>query len=133
MFDNLKGLAGMPGLLAKAGEMKARMADVQERLKAELGRLRSTADSGGGMVTATCNGRLELVSVKIDPARLNPATAKPDDLELLEDLIVAAVAAAQTKAQRDAAETTQREMAKAAEEIGLPPGMMDQLKGLGGE
>ena len=129
MLDSLKGLGDLPKLLAKAGEMRGRMGEVQERLKDELGRLRSTADSGGGMVTAVCNGRLELVSVKIDPTRLNPATAKPEDLELLEDLIVAAVAAAQDKAGREATEVTQREMAKAAEGLGLPPDLMAKLGG----
>ena len=87
MFDNLKNLAGLPGMLAKAREMQAKMQEVQGK----LGDLRAEADAGGGMVTATCNGKLELVRLKIDPARLDPSKAKPEDLELLEDLIVVAV------------------------------------------
>ena len=127
MFDKFKDLAGLPGMLAKAGAMKGRMADMQKGVAEKLGQLRVEADAGGGMVTATCNGKLELVRLKIDAARLNPATAKPEDLELLEDLIVAAVAAAQQKAQLQSAELTQKEMAKLAEELGLPPGMLGEM------
>ena len=132
MFGNLKDLAQLPQMLAKAKEMQEKMVDVQAKLKEELGRARTSADAGGGMVTATCNGRMELVSVKIDPTRLNPATAKPEDLELLEDLIVAAVAAAQSKAQEEASKVTQKAMADAARDAGLPPEMLDKLPGAGG-
>ncbi len=121
MFDNLKNLAGLPGMLGRVREMQAKMQEVQGR----LGEMRAEADAGGGMVTAICNGKLELVRLKIDAARLNLGAAGPADLELLEDLIVAAVAAAQQKA----AATAREEMAKAAQDIGLPAGMMDQIKG----
>lgn len=121
MFDNLKNVAGLPGMLAKAKEMQAKMQEVQGK----LGDLRAEADAGGGMVTATCNGKLELVRLKIDPTRLDPAKARPEDLEMLEDLVVAAVAAAQQKAAR----LSRDEMTKVAEEAGLPPGLMDNLPG----
>jgi DNA-binding YbaB/EbfC family protein len=121
MLDNLKSLAGLPGMLSKAREMQSRMKEVQ----AKLGELRAEADAGGGMVTATCNGKLELVRLKIDSARLSLGTAQAADLELLEDLVVAAVAAAQQKATTAARD----EMAKVAEEMGLPPGMLSQMKG----
>lgn len=121
MFDNLKSLAGLPGMLGRVREMQAKMQEVQGK----LGEMRAEGEAGGGMVTATCNGKLEVVRLKIDPARLNLGTASAADLELLEDLIVAAVAAAQQKA----AATAREEMAKAAEDIGLPPGMLDQIKG----
>ncbi len=124
MFDKFKDFANLPGMLAKAGAMQGRMADMQKQLGDKLGQMRVEADAGGGMVTAICNGKLELVRLKIDPTRLDPATAKPEDLELLEDLIVAAVAAAQQKAAAQAAEVTQREMSKIVEDMGLPPGMM---------
>ena len=130
MFDNLKNLAGLPGMMAKAREMQQRMATLQQELADQLADLRATADAGGEIVTATCNGKMELVNLKIDPARLNPAQAGEGDLELLEDLIVAAVAAAQTKAREQAAELTQREMGKIAEELELPPEMLAQLGGL---
>ncbi len=124
MFDNLKNLAGLPGMLGKVREMQAKMQEVQSK----LGELRAEADAGAGMVVATCNGKLELVKIKIDAERLNLGTAQAADLELLEDLVVAAVAAAQTKA----AEKSREQMAKVAEDMGLPPGMMEQMKGGGG-
>ena len=132
MFDNLKGIAGLPGMMGKFGEMKGRLGDVQKRIDDELGQVRAEADAGGGMVAATCNGRSELVRVKIDANRLDPSKAKPEDLELLEDLIVAAVAAAQVKARDQAADVSRREMSRAAEEMGLPPGLLDQLGKAGG-
>ena len=111
MFDALKNLGSLPGLMAKAREMQDRMNAMQE----ELGRKTVTADAGGGMVEATCNGRRELVRVRIDKSRLDP-----NDTEMLEDLIVAAVHAAQAKA----AELAKSEMNRVATEMGLPPGML---------
>ena len=127
MLDNLKNLAGLPGLMSKMGEMKGRMADMQAEVAKELGALRVDADSGGGMVVATCNGKGELVRLKIDPARLDPAKAAPEDLELLEDLIVAAVAAAQQKATKQGAEVASQKMQSLTADVGLPPGLLDQL------
>ncbi len=127
MLDNLKNLASLPGLMAKAGEMKERMAAMQAEVAKELGALRVDADSGGGMVTATCNGKGELVSLKIDPNRLDPSKASAEDLELLEDLIVAAVAAAQQKATQRGAEVAGEKMSAITADLGLPPGLMDQL------
>ena len=67
------------------------------------------------MVHATVNGRMELVKLHIDKSKIDP-----NDTEMLEDLIVAAVAAAQTKA----ADTAKAEMQKMAADMGLPPGML---------
>lgn len=111
MLDALKNIGNLPGLMAKAKEMQAKMAAAQE----ELGRRQVTADAGGGMVTATVSGRMELVKLKIDKTRIDPT-----DTEMLEDLIVAAVAAAQAKA----ANMVGSEMQKMASELGLPPGML---------
>src|SRR5437870_2788675 len=112
MFDNLKNLANLPGIMAKAREMQEKM----QQMQSELAQKQVTADAGGGMVTAIVNGRLELVRVRIDKSKL------PDvnDTEMLEDLIVAAVSAAQTKA----AEIVREEMSKAAGDLGLPPGIL---------
>lgn len=112
MFDSIKNLAGLPGMLAKAREMQEKMAAMQE----ELGQRQVSADVGGGMVTAIVNGRLELLKLRIDRAKL----LDPNDLEMIEDLTVAAVNAA----HRKAAEMMQHEMAKLASEVGLPPGML---------
>jgi DNA-binding YbaB/EbfC family protein len=113
MFDVLKNLGNLPGLMAKAREMQDKMKAMQD----ELARRHVSADAGGGMVEATVNGRLELVKLKIDKARIDP-----NDTEMLEDLVVAAVHAAQGKA----AEMVQGEMQKMAGDLGLPPGMLPQ-------
>jgi DNA-binding YbaB/EbfC family protein len=113
MFDALKGLGNLGGLMAKAREMQTKMQEVQE----ELGRKQVSSDAGGGMVEAVVNGRMELVKVRIDKSRIDV-----NDTELLEDMIVAAVHGAQTKA----AEMTKAEMAKAAGDMGLPPGLLPQ-------
>ena len=111
MFDALKGIGNLPGLMAKAREMQEKMQQMQE----DLAKRQVTADAAGGMVQATVNGRLELVKLKIDKARIDP-----NDTEMLEDVIVAAVAAAQQKA----AETAKDEMQKMATDMGIPPGML---------
>jgi len=111
MFDALKNIGNLPGLMAKAKEMREKMQAMQE----ELARRHVTADAGGGMVEATVNGRLELIRVRIDRQRVNTG-----DVEMLEDLIVAAVNAAQVKAGK----VMQDEMQKITSELGLPPGMM---------
>ena len=111
MFDALKNLGSLPGLMAKAREVQEKMKAVQE----ELARKTVSADAGGGMVEATCNGRMELVRLRIDKSRVDLG-----DTEMLEDLIVAAVHAAQSKA----AEMAKSEMGRVASEMGLPPGML---------
>ena len=111
MFDALKNLGSLPGLMAKAREMQDRMKSMQEELASKT----ATADAGGGMVEATCNGRMELVRVRIDKSRVDL-----NDTEMLEDLIVAAVQAAQAKAS----ELAKSEMQRVASEMGLPPGML---------
>ena len=111
MFDALKNLGSLPGLMAKAREMQDKMAAVQE----ELGRKTVSADAGGGLVEATCNGRRELVRVHIDKSRVDL-----NDTEMLEDLIVAAVRSAQDKA----VDVAKAEMQRVASEMGVPPGML---------
>jgi len=111
MFDALKNLGSLPGLMAKAREMQEKMQAMQE----EMARRQVSAEAAGGMVEATVNGRMELVRVRIDKAKIDPT-----DTEMLEDVIVAAVRAAQQKA----AEMMQAEMQKTAGEMGLPPGLL---------
>ena len=111
MFDNLKNLANLPGIMQKAREMQEKVKQMQD----EAGRKQVSADSGGGMVTAIVTGRLELVKIRIDKTKVDV-----NDTEMLEDLIVAAVNAAQAKA----AEMMRQEMARLASEAGLPPGML---------
>ena len=100
-------------LMSKAREMQDKMKAMQE----DLGRKQVTAEAAGGMVTATVNGKMQLVKVRIDKSKVDL-----NDTELLEDVIVAAVNAAQERA----AETVKQEMAKVSADLGLPPGMLPQ-------
>jgi DNA-binding YbaB/EbfC family protein len=111
MFDALKNLGNLRDLMGKAQEMQQQMKTLQE----EMARRTVVADAGGGMVTATVNGRLEVTAIKIDKSRLDV-----NDTEMLEDLIVAAVRAAQAKAAAE----MQTEMHKLTAGLGLPPGML---------
>ncbi|MFN4243300.1 MAG: YbaB/EbfC family nucleoid-associated protein [Tepidisphaerales bacterium] len=107
----LKNLGDLPGLMRKAQEMQEKALALQE----ELARRQVSADAGAGMVTATVNGRLELVRLRIDKDRIDLS-----DTALLEDMVVAAVAAA----QRKAAVMMQEELARMGSELGLPPGAL---------
>jgi nucleoid-associated protein EbfC len=111
MLDQLKNLANLPGLMNKAREMQDKMAAFQTTLAQK----RYPADAGAGAVSAVVNGRMELISVNIDKTKIDTA-----DTELLEDLIVSAVTAAQSKA----AASIQHDMAKMTGDLGLPPGMI---------
>jgi DNA-binding YbaB/EbfC family protein len=113
MFDNLKNLANLPSMLAKAREFQDKMKAMQE----ELGRKQVSADAGGGMVSAIVNGRMEVVKVRIDKSKIDV-----NDTEMLEDLIVAAINAAQVKA----AQMMKDEMQKMTADLGLPPGMLPE-------
>lgn len=89
--------------------------DVQ-RMQQELERRTSEASAGGGMVTAVVNGKYELVSLRIEKDAVDP-----DDVAMLQDLVVAAVNQAMAK-MRD---TAQQEMAKLTGGLSIPglPGM----------
>ena len=77
-------------MMKQAQQMQAKMAEVQEELKNES----VEASAGGGTVTAVVTGDLQLKSVKIDPSAVDP-----DDVELLEDMVTAAVNEAIRSAQ----------------------------------
>lgn len=98
------------GMMKKVGEMQARMKEVQE----ELARAEIDGQSGGGLVRITLDGKGEVKRVRIDPSLM-----KPDDVEIVEDLIVAAATDARAKA--DAA--MQEKMAEITGGLPLPPGM----------
>jgi DNA-binding YbaB/EbfC family protein len=111
MFDALKSLGNPMDLMRKAREMQENMQKMQD----ELARKTVSADAGGGMVSAVVNGRLEVVKVRIDKSKIDV-----NDTELLEDVITAAIAAAQAKAS----DMMREEMQKLAAGAGLPPGML---------
>lgn len=116
----LKGLGGLGGLGDMGKMMKAaqEMQDRMTALQAKLDDLEVTGESGAGMVRATANAKGILKGLTIDPSLF-----RPEDKEVVEDLILAAV----KDAQRRAAEAAQKEMARITEELGLPPGMMGGL------
>ena len=86
---------GMGNLQRMAMQMQQEMARVQ----AELETLTVDGQAGGGVVKATVTGKQELVSVTIDPAAVDP-----EDVEMLEDLVVAAVTEARRTAEQMASE-----------------------------
>ena len=104
------GFRGMPGGMNQAAMMKQAQKMQQDflRMQKELEEKEFTAKAGGGMVTATVNGKHELVGIEIKPEAVDP-----DDVEMLQDMILAAV----NEALRNAEETRNAEMAK------LAPGM----------
>jgi DNA-binding YbaB/EbfC family protein len=113
MFDALKNMGNLNELMDQAKRMQEQVQAMQE----EMGRKTVTADAGGGMAQATVNGRLELVKLKIDQTKIDL-----NDVELLEDVIIAAVHGAQTKA----AEMMKEEMGKMTGQLGIPPGMLPE-------
>jgi hypothetical protein len=120
MFDSLKGMAGMAGLLKDLPKIKAKIAEVRER----LGEITVDAETGGGAVRAVVDGTLTLREIHIEPGLLAGLVevGNPDDHAMAEDLITGAVNAAMTKAR----ERAEREMMHAAEELDLPipPGVL---------
>ena len=110
MLKGLGGLGDMAKMMKQAQEMQGKMADMQE----ELNNIMVIGESGAGLVKATATAKGELKGLDIDPSIFNG-----DDKEVVEDLILAAIKDAQSKAQ----ERMQSEMAKLTEGLGLPPGM----------
>ncbi len=78
----MKGIPNMGNLLKQAQQFQSRMAKLQEELADQT----VESSAGGGMVTVVVNGRQEILSIRIDPEVIDP-----DDPEMLQDLIMAAV------------------------------------------
>ncbi|MCI0431559.1 MAG: YbaB/EbfC family nucleoid-associated protein [Rhodospirillales bacterium] len=97
-------------MLKQAQAMQARMAELQTQLE----QVEMTGGAGGGMVAVTINGKGEARQVKIDPTLVDP-----DEIEVLEDLIVAAFNDAKAKVEAHVAE----EMAKLTGGLNLPAGL----------
>lgn len=109
----MKGIPNMGNLMKQAQQFQTKMAKLQE----ELGERTIEATAGGGMVTAVANGRQEILSVQIDPEVVDP-----EDVDMLQDLILAAVNDALTRAKN----MVNEEMGKLTQGMGLPniPGLM---------
>lgn len=100
-------LGGMGDILKQAQDMQKRMAKAQEDLKERV----VEASAGGGMVTAQANGRQELLTVKI-----SKEVVDPNDLGMLEDLVVAAV----NQALKKARELHEKELGKITGGLNIP-------------
>lgn len=98
------------GMMKAASEMKGKM----EAMQAELAELVVEGRSGGGMVTVSLSGKGDLRGLKIDPSLANPA-----EVEVLEDLIIAAFNDAKGKSEAE----MQRRMAEVTAGLPIPPGM----------
>lgn len=97
-------------MMKQAQEMQAKMNEMQER----LGEIEVQGQSGAGLVKVTLNGKGEMKALKIDRS-----LADPEEVEVLEDLIVAAFADAKAKVETTIQEETQKLMGG----LKLPPGL----------
>jgi hypothetical protein len=110
MLKGLGQLGDMAKIMKQAQEMQSRMTDAQARLD----EIEVTGESGAGLVQVTATAKGEVRRLAIDPSLF-----KPEEREVVEDLIVAAIQDAQARA----AEAAQTEMSKVTEGLELPPGM----------
>jgi DNA-binding YbaB/EbfC family protein len=105
------GLPNMSGMMKQIQKMQEKMAQVQEGLETKT----VSAEAGGGMVRVTANGKQHIVKIQIDREVVNP-----QDVEMLEDLVLAAI----NKALDEAAAMAQRELSQATS------GMLPSIPGL---
>jgi len=108
----MAGPPNMMGMMKQLQKVQEKIAQVQEDLESKT----VISESGGGMVKITANGKQQIVKIEIDKEVVNPS-----DIEMLEDLVLAAT----NKALQDAGKMAQEEMAKATS------GMLPNIPGLG--
>ncbi len=101
------GMGNMNNLMRQAKKMQEQMLKMQEELEGKT----VEASAGGGVVTVVANGKKEIVEITIDPGVVDP-----EDVEMLQDLIMAAA----NEALRQAEEMVQNEMSKITGGMGLP-------------
>ncbi len=108
----MKEMPNMGNLMKQAQQFQAKMAKMQE----ELGEKTIEVSAGGGMVTVVANGRQEIISINIETEVIDP-----DDAEMLQDLILAAVNDALSRAKN----MMNEEMGKLTQGLNLPnvPGL----------
>ena len=99
------GFRGMPGGMNQAAMMKQAQKMQQEmlRMQEEMESKTYSATTGGGMVTATVNGKHEVLDLKI-----NPDAVDPDDVDMLQDMIIAAINEAMRTADAEASQNMSR-------------------------
>ncbi len=117
MLKGLGNLANLPGLIKQAQEMGGKLQEINAELKTR----KVTGAAGGGLIEVDANGLGEALAVRIDPSLI-----EKQDRELLEDLLPAAINAAQQKAK----ELHAQSMQSLAGGFNLP-GISDALGGLG--
>jgi len=98
---------GIGNMMKQAQQMQRRMAELQE----ELENKQVEASAGGGMVTAVVSGKQQLLDLKIDPAAVDP-----EDVEMLQDLVTAAV----NEAIKQSQQLAQEEMGKITGGLNIP-------------
>ena len=106
-FPGMGGMPNMNAMMKQAQKMQKQMAEMQE----ELEKREFETSAGGGAVTVKVNGKKEVMDIQIQPEVVDP-----DDVEMLQDLILAAV----NEALRIADETVGREMSKLTGGLNLP-------------
>lgn len=107
----MKGFGNFAEMIKEAQKQAQKMQKRMDEMQQELRERVVEGTSGGGMVTVHMNGRQEVLSVKIDPEVVDPK-----DIEMLEDLIVAAVNQAMKKSQQ----LYEEEMAKLTGGLNIP-------------
>jgi nucleoid-associated protein EbfC len=110
MLKGLGGLGDMAKMMKAAQDMQGKLAQLQE----DMASIIVIGESGAGLVRARATAKGDLTGLEIDPSILVAS-----EKEIVEDLILAAIKDAQSKA----AARSQQEMAKLTEGLGLPPGM----------
>ena len=107
MFNGMGNAGNMQGMMKKVQKLQAEMLKMQEELKTRT--VETTV--GGGALTIVANGKKEIESIKIKPEAIDP-----DDVEMLQDMIVSGV----NEALRKIDEMTEREMSKITGGMKLP-------------
>lgn len=109
MFKGLGQLGDMAKIMRQAQEMQNKMSEAQESLT----KITVVGESGAGLVKVTANAKGTIQNIEVDPSIL-----KPSEKEVIEDLLIAAINDAQSKAS----EVSKKEMGKITGGLGLPEG-----------
>jgi len=103
----MRGIGNMGNLMKQAKKLQAEL----ERKQEEIAKMKVEATSGGGMVTATVNGRGELLNLAVEKEVVDP-----NDVDMLADLVIAAV----QEAQKNAHDRSQELLGPLAQGLNLP-------------
>ncbi|KAB3530297.1 YbaB/EbfC family nucleoid-associated protein [Alkaliphilus pronyensis] len=109
-FQGMGGMSNMNNMMKQVQKMQKQMEELQE----ELYQRELETSAGGGAITVKINGKKELLAISIKPEVIDP-----DDAEMLQDLIMAAI----NEAIRSAEEMVSKEMSKVTGNMGLPGGL----------